>query len=91
MGHQHGCRFTVLTIAFNMAEVMSREKGSAHHFHRDHNAPFFSPPPPPPTPTKKIHNRCFHFLLGITVVPRQIEGNVHAKFWGGKQGELWFQ
>ena len=32
---------------------------------------------------------CFSFLLGITVVPREIEDNSHAKFWGGKQGLLW--
>ena len=27
-------------------------------------------------------NHCFQFLLGITVVPREIEGNGNAKFWG---------
>ena len=41
-----------------------------------------TPFPPSPPPPQKIRNHCFHFLLGITVVPRQIEGNVHAKFWG---------
>ena len=25
---------------------------------------------------------CFQFLLGITVVPREIENNGYAKFWG---------
>ena len=49
------------------------------------------PVPPSPPPQKKIRNHCFHFVLGITVVPRQIEGNVHAKFWGGKQGAVWSQ
>ena len=24
---------------------------------------------------------CFQFVLGITVVPREIENNGHAKFW----------
>ena len=28
------------------------------------------------------HNLCFLFLLGITVVPREIENNANAKFWG---------
>ena len=36
--------------------------------------------PPPPLPNqKKIHNHCFQFLLGITVVPREIEDNGYAK------------
>ena len=37
--------------------------------------------PPPPTPLcqkKKLHNRCFQFLLGITVFP--IEDKGYAKF-----------
>ena len=42
--------------------------------HRDHNAPCI--------PLTILHNHCFQFLLGITVVPRQIQGNDYAKFWG---------
>ena len=42
--------------------------------HRDHNAPCI--------PLKFLPNHCFQFLLGITVVPRQIQGNDYAKFWG---------
>ena len=39
------------------------------------------PRPHPPTPKKKkLHNHCFQFLLGITVIPREIKDNV--KFWG---------
>ena len=38
-----------------------------------------TPPPPPPRNQKKIHNHCFQFLLGITVVPREIEDNAYAK------------
>ena len=41
--------------------------------HIDHNAPCLHP--------KIIHNHCFQFLLGITVVPREIEGKGYAKFW----------
>ena len=48
--------------------------------HIDHNAPCLHP--------KIIHNHCFHFLLGITVDPREIEGKGYAKFWGGKQSAL---
>ena len=29
-------------------------------------------------PPKKLHHHCFHFLLGITVVPRETENNVYA-------------
>ena len=45
---------------------------SIHHFHTDHNAPCLPP--------KILHNHCFQFLLGITVVPREIEKNDYAKF-----------
>ena len=31
---------------------------------------------------KILHNDCFQFLLGITVVPRGIQDNGYAKFWG---------
>ena len=34
-------------------------------------------PPPPP---QILHNLCFSFLLGITVVPREIEDNGYAHF-----------
>ena len=44
------------------------------------------PPPPPPQKKKQqinnLHNHCFQFLLGITVVPREIEDNGYAKLWG---------
>ena len=36
-----------------------------------------SPPPP-----SILHNLCFSFFLGITAVPREIESNAYAKFWG---------
>ena len=36
---------------------------------------------PPPTP-QILHNLCFSTLLGITAVPREIENNAYAKFWG---------
>ena len=37
-----------------------------HHFHNDHNAPCL--------PQKRLPSRCFQFLLGITVFPREIDG-----------------
>ena len=48
-----------------------------HHFYIDHNA--LSIPPPP----KSLHDYCSQFLLGITVVPREIQDNGYEKFGGG--------
>ena len=50
------------------------------HFHISYNAPYLL--------AKILHNLCFSFLLGITAVPREIEINVYAKFWGCKEGAL---
>ena len=44
-------------------------------FHLHNNAPCLS--------TKILHNRCFQFFLGITMVPREIKDNAYAKFRGG--------
>ena len=35
---------------------------------------------------KILHSLCFSFLLSITAVPREIENNAHAKFYGGGGG-----
>ena len=45
-----------------------------HYFHIDHNAPRFR--------LRILLNHCFQIILGITVVPREIEHNGYAKFWG---------
>ena len=62
-------------------------RASIHHFYIDYNAPCFAP--------KCLQNYCFQFLLGIIVVPREIEANDYAHylfiylfiyfffFWGG--------
>ena len=42
-----------------------------HRFHIRHNASCLP-----------SHNHCFQFLLAITVVPRRIQYNGYAKFWG---------
>ena len=39
----------------------------------------------PPLP-QILHNLCFQFLLGITVVPREIQDNGYAIFLGGEGG-----
>ena len=44
------------------------------HFHVSHNAPYLPP--------KVLHDVCVSLLLGTTVVPREIENNAYAKFWG---------
>ena len=33
-------------------------------------------------PPTILHNLCFSFLLGIIAIPREIENNAYAKFWG---------
>ena len=38
--------------------------------------------PPPPPSKEKLHNHCFQFLLGITVIPSKIEDNGYVKFGG---------
>ena len=43
------------------------------NLHISHSAPYLPP--------KILHSVCFSFLLGITVVPGEIENNAHAKFW----------
>ena len=45
-----------------------------HHFHIDHNAPCLPP--------KILHNDCFQSVLGITVVPGEIQDNGYANFGG---------
>ena len=49
-----------------------------HYFHIDHNAPCFVPPSSTP---RILHNHCFQFHLGITVVPKEIHDNDYTKFW----------
>ena len=49
------------------------------YFHIDHIAPYLPP--------KILHNHCFQFLLGITVVPREIKNDLGGG--GIKQGALW--
>ena len=44
------------------------------NLHVNHNAPYSTP--------QILHNLCFSILLGITVVPREIENHAYAKFWG---------
>ena len=37
-----------------------------------------------------LHKHCLHFLLGVTMAPRETENNAYAKFWGDKQVVLWY-
>ena len=32
-------------------------------------------------PSKILHKHCVHFLLGLTMVPRENKNNAYAKFW----------
>ena len=84
LAHERGCVAAVQFILFNFAIYppsiamelkVSKEiwDSSIYHFHIDHNALCLPP--------KILHNHCCQFLLGITVVPREIEDNGYAKFW----------
>ena len=59
-----------------------------HYFHIHPNTHFLTSPL-----QKKLDNHYFQFLLGITVVLREIEDNDYVKFGGGggggKQVALW--
>ena len=50
---------------------------SIRHFHISHNSNYLAP--------KILQKLCFAFLLGITAVPREIENNAYAKFWGASK------
>ena len=52
-----------------------------HHLHISHNATYLPP--------RILHNLCFSFLLGSTAVPREIENNAYAKFWGANKWEMY--
>ena len=53
------------------------------NLHISHYAPYLPP--------KILHSLCFSFLLGIKAVPRGIENNAHAKFWGANEVHCHFQ
>ena len=53
---------------------LSGEEVVILHFHIAHNAPRLL--------AKFFHNYFSLFLLGNTVVPREIEDNGYANFWG---------
>ena len=74
MSHEVIAAFTRETCA----KRETRGAGKKRHLHISHKAPYLPPPPQ----KKKLLNLCFSFLLGITAVPREIENNASAKFWG---------
>ena len=51
-----------------------------HYFRIDHNHLVYPP--------EFCITYCFQLLLGITVVPREIQDSGYAKFWGAKHGAL---
>ena len=63
-----------MCVRANFADIYLQE---IRHFHIPHNTPCLPP--------KNLHNRCFPFPLGITVVPRESEDNAYAKFWGANK------
>ena len=76
------------THALNFANcyVESRQcqTFNIRHLHISHNAPYS------PHPSRSdLHDLCFSFLLGVTAVPREIENNAYAKFWGQIRCCVW--
>ena len=65
-------------IIYLHIKLMGKSKCN-HHFHIDCNAPCL---PPPQKKKKILHNHCLQFLLGITVVPREIKDSGYAKCLG---------
>ena len=53
------------------------KKGALRQFLIPHDAPYLPP--------KILYNLCFSFLLSITAVPREIENNAYAEFWGANK------
>ena len=69
-----------------LLEKVSSEPGNevskaVHYFHIDHNAPCL-----PPSPSPKIFITGFQFLLGITVVSREIQDTGYGFFFVGGGG-----
>ena len=56
---------------------LTTKKVFIRHFHISLNAAYLPP--------KISHNLCFSFRPGITAVPREIENNAYAKFWGANK------
>ena len=82
LGHQHGCRFTVLGQMPSTWRKWRHVKKALFTIFAETTMHLNYPLPPSPPPQKKKRNHCFHFLLGITVVPRQIEGMFMQNFGG---------
>ena len=81
MGHYLECKSFIHCsfegCAGNRGAKFDTQNSPIRHLHISHNAPYL-----PPT---ILHNLCFSFLLGITAVPREIENNAYAKFWGANK------
>ena len=59
------------------AKHQTRGEENIRHLHISRKTPYLPP--------QILHNLCFSFLLGITAVPREIENNAYAKFWGANK------
>ena len=42
------------------------------------------------SPPKLCTEMCFHFLQGLTMVPRENKNNAYAKFWRTNKEVLWY-
>ena len=79
--HNHDFLETFRLLSDYFPSKNNRIFSYIHHLHISHNAPYSLP--------KILHSLCFPFLLGITAVPRKIENNAYAKFWGANKVHRW--
>jgi len=68
-------KFSPWSVFHPLTRESEDNVNAIHYFLIDHNEPCLT--------LRILHNYCFQFLQGITVVPREIENNGYAKCWGG--------
>ena len=72
-GRGRGATMT-LNLAMAIAFFVPSLKKPIHYFH----IPIIHFVYPP----KVLQKNCFQFLLGFTILPRELVNNTYAKFWG---------
>ena len=70
--HKHDESYACVNVRFHFRHRIMLPFVS--HFHILHNALCL--------PSKILHKHCFQFLLGLTIIPREIENSAYAKFLG---------
>ena len=82
LGHQHGCRFTVLGQMPSTWRKWRHVKRLCSPFSSRQQGTLFAPCPPPPHPPFPKYIPFFPFSPGYYSRPKTNRRRVHAKFWG---------